>query len=97
MKLTLTVISKRKKAWAQKFRAGGEFDKGRENWLHDWPGLEPYLRENSTHRIAFDDFVDYFLKIGPQNFNPHWRLASDACDVCSRPYDYIVKVKAILF
>lgn len=78
-------------AWAQKFRANGEFDKGRADWLRQWPGLAPLLLNGTSHRVAFGSFLDYFLTIGPNHFNPHWRLASDSCQVCSRPYDWVVK------
>ena len=114
LKVTVTrhPLARFASAWAQKFKEFGEFDKGKEQWLRDWPGLKELLINGTTHRIPFDSFVDYFLSIGPNKgrciqfcqiklksqiyhllvkFNPHWRLASDSCEVCSRPYDYIVK------
>ena len=67
LKVTVTrhPLARFASAWAQKFKEYGEFDKGREQWLRDWPGLEKLLINGTTHRIPFDSFVDYFLTVGP--------------------------------
>ena len=47
-------LSRFTSAWAQKFRRGGEFDKGRNQWLNQWPELENYLlneQMQTTHRF----------------------------------------------
>ena len=103
-------LSRFASAWAQKFQKNGEFDKNKKEWLTKWPQLTEFdLLNDSTHRISFKSFLNYFIqKSSPQKFNPHWRLASgwhkqtnncfvsilnfsDACEVCKRPYEYIVK------
>ena len=68
LKVTVTrhPLARFASAWAQKFKEYGEFDKGREQWLRDWPGLEKLLINGTTHRIPFDSFVDYFLTVGPK-------------------------------
>ena len=85
-------------AWAQKFRAKGEFDQHRDEWLLKWPKLADFLTTSTTtsHRISFQNFLQFFLESStPSKFNPHWNLASDACQVCHRPYNWVVKEETI--
>lgn len=85
-------------AWAQKFQTKGEFDLHREEWLRKWPKLNDYLVSGgmTSHRIGFAEFLDFFQTwTSPQKFNPHWSLAGEACAVCSRPYQWVVKEETI--